>query len=601
MGLLYKEVSDMHRITPIPIGVEFYKQMVSEGYYYIDKTLLIRDLLENKNTVTLFTRPRRFGKTLAQTMIKTFFEKEILPDGTVEDNSVYFQGKKIMEAGEEYLKHMGQYPVIFMSLKPAKQPTYEMAYKSLVDEIFNEFDRHSYILESDNIAEGTKKKYISILNGEEDNITFAKSIALLSRCLEKYHKKKVVILIDEYDVPLENAYLNGFYDQMVSFIRSLFESALKTNESLKLAVVTGCLRISRESNVSAKAETSEKRCKRFLEPSPLGDSLFTGLNNLKVVSTLDDSYAEYFGFTQDETDSFLGLYGIAQRKEEVKRWYDGYLFGNTEVYNPWSVINYVYDIVHKNTEYPKPYWSNTSSNSIVRELIENADGITRNELEELVDGNTIEKPVHEDITYEDVHKSQDNLWNFLFFTGYLKAVGKKFKSDTIYLILKIPNREIRSIYRDKVTEWFDNKIKVNDFQELVTALEDGDCNKISDIITGQLMETISFYDYKEDYYHGFLAGLLKHNKKYFVKSNCESGLGRYDLVLKTQRIRKGKAIIIELKVAGNINGMEKGCTEALGQIEKMHYDSSLLNEGYTDITKYGICFYKKECLAVKGD
>ena len=363
---------------------------------------------------------------------------------------------------------------------------------------------------------------------------------------------------------------------MVSFIRSLFESALKTNESLKLAIVTGCLRISRE-------------------------SIFTGLNNLKVVSTLDDSYAEYFGFTQDETDSFLGLYGIAQRKEEVKRWYDGYLSGNTEVYNPWSVINYVYDIVHKNTEYPKPYWSNTSSNSIVRELIENADGITRNELEELVDGNTIEKPVHEDITYEDVHKSQDNLWNFLFFTGYLKAVGKKFKSDTIYLILKIPNREIRSIYRDKVTEWFDNKIKVNDFQELVTALEDGDCDKISDIITGQLMETISFYDYKEDYYHGFLAGLLKHNKKYFVKSNGESGLGRYDLVLKTQRIRKGKAIIIELKVAGNINGMEKGCTEALGQIEKMHYDSSLLNEGYTDITKYGICFYKKECLAVKGD
>ena len=266
------------------------------------------------------------------------------------------------------------------------------------------------------------------------------------------------------------------------------------------------------------------------------------------------------------------------------------------MYNPWSVINYVYDIVHKNTEYPKPYWSNTSSNSIVRELIENADGITRNELEELVDGNTIEKPVHEDITYEDVHKSQDNLWNFLFFTGYLKAVGKKFKSDTIYLILKIPNREIRSIYRDKVTEWFDNKIKVNDFQELVTALEDGDCNKISDIITGQLMETISFYDYKEDYYHGFLAGLLKHNKKYFVKSNGESGLGRYDLVLKTQRIRKGKAIIIELKVAGNINGMEKGCTEALGQIEKMHYDSSLLNEGYTDITKYGICFYKKNVL-----
>ena len=471
---------------------------------------------------------------------------------------------------------MGQYPVIFMSLKSAKQPRYDMAYKSLVDEIIHEYNRHRYILKGDSITEEYKEKYISILKNKADSIVFAKSVAFLSECLEQYHKQKVIILIDEYDVPLENAYFEGFYDQMVSFIRSLFESALKTNKSLGFTVITGCLRISRE-------------------------SIFTGLNNLKVVSVLDNSYAEYFGFTQEETDKMLSFYGIDNRSEEIKRWYNGYLFGSVEVYNPWSVINYIYDLIYQNTNYPKPYWSNTSSNSIIHELIEKADDITKRELEELVAGGTIEKPVHEDITYEDVHKSQDNLWNFLFFTGYLKAVGKKFKSDTIYLILKIPNREIRSIYRDKVTEWFDNKIKVNDFQELVTALEDGDCDKISDIITGQLMETISFYDYKEDYYHGFLAGLLKHNKKYFVKSNGESGLGRYDLVLKTQRIRKGKAIIIELKVAGNINGMEKGCTEALGQIEKMHYDSSLLNEGYTDITKYGICFYKKECLAVKGD
>lgn len=310
---------------------------------------------------------------------------------------------------------------------------------------------------------------------------------------------------------------------------------------------------------------------------------------------------EYFGFTQDEVDSFLKSYSIAQRKEEVKSWYNWYVFGSIEIYNPWSVVNYVYDIAYKNTEFPKPYWSNTFSNSIVRELIENADNITRGELENLVDGGTIEKPIHEDVTYGDIYASQNNLWNFLFFTGYLKAVDKRFKSDNIYLVLKIPNREVRSIYRNKVTEWFDNKIKENDFQELITALEDSDCDKISDIITGQLMETISFYDYKEDYYHGFLAGLLKHNKKYFVKSNGESGTGRYDLVLKTQRIRKGRAIIIELKVAKSINGLEKGCAEALGQIKRMHYDSGLLNEGYTDINKYGICFYKKECLAVKGD
>ena len=262
--------------------------------------------------------------------------------------------------------------------------------------------------------------------------------------------------------------------------------------------------------------------------------------------------------------------------------------------------NYTGDIVHRNTEFPKPYWCNTSSNSIVRELIENADEIARDELEELVDDGTIEKLVHEVVTYEDVYVSQDNLWNFLFFTGYLKIVDKKFKADKIYLSLKIPNREVRSIYRDKVTEWFDNKIKSENFHNLVTAFEDGNCDKISDIITGQLMDTISFYDYKEDYYHGFLAGLLKHNKKYFVKSNRESGFGRYDLIMKTRKIRQGRAFIIEFKVAENIEGLKKGCKNALEQIKKFHYDSEVLNEGYTNITMYGICFYKKEHLVLKN-
>ena len=565
----------MDKITPMPIGIEFYKEMITKGYYYVDKTLLIRDLLAYRNKVTLFTRPRRFGKTLAQSMVKTFFEKEVLPDGTVADNSVYFQGKKIMYSGEEYLKHMGQYPVIFLSLKSAKQPAYEMAYEKICDNIAGEFIKHSYVLEGNSLFPGQKREYCAIMEKTASVSEYATALYFLSKCLEIYHNKKVIILIDEYDVPLENAYFNGFYEQMVSFIRSLFESALKTNESLEFSIVTGCLRISKE-------------------------SIFTGLNNLKVVSVLDKSYAEYFGFTQDEVDNLLKNYGIAYKKDEVKKWYDGYVFGSTEVYNPWSVINYVSDIIHKDTNFPKPYWSNTSSNSIVRELIENADEIARCELEELVDDGTIEKPVHEDVTYEDVYASQDNLWNFLFFTGYLKTVDKKFKSDKVYLSLKIPNREIRSIYRDKVTEWFDNKIKNENFQGLVTAFEDGNCDKISDIITGQLMDTISFYDYKEDYYHGFLAGLLKHNKKYFIKSNRASGLGRYDLVLGTRRIRQGRAFIIELKVAGSIGGLEKGCKNALEQIEKFHYDSELLNEGYTNITRYGICFYKKECLALKN-
>ena len=380
---------------PIPIGVEFYKDMISEGYYYVDKTLLIHDILTQKNKVILFTRPRRFGKTLAQSMLQAYFEKQVLPDGTVIDNSSYFQGKKIMEMGEEYTKHMGQYPVIFMSIKSAKQPEYKTAYEKIRENITNEFIRHRYVLESNNLLPVQKEYYNSFMEHTAGMAEYATSLLFLSECLEQYHKQKVIILIDEYDVPLENAYFEGFYDQMVSFIRSLFESALKTNKSLAFAVITGCLRISRE-------------------------SIFTGLNNLKVVSILDNSYAEYFGFTQKETDKMLSFYGIDDRSDEVKKWYNGYLFGSVEVYNPWSVINYIYDIIYQNTNYPKPYWSNTSSNSIIHELIEKADSITRRELEELVAGGTIEKPVYEDITYGDIYKSQDNLWNFLFFTGYLK-------------------------------------------------------------------------------------------------------------------------------------------------------------------------------------
>ncbi len=361
---------------------------------------------------------------------------------------------------------------------------------------------------------------------------------------------------------------------MVSFIRSLFESALKTNGSLKLAVVTGCLRISRE-------------------------SIFTGLNNLDVVSVLNEDYAEYFGFTQNEIDSLLETYAIIDKRDEVKAWYDGYLFGHTEVYNPWSIINYVKDITHKNTEFPKPYWSNTSSNSIVRELIDTADNITKQELEKLIEGGTIEKPVHEDITYADIYKSQDNLWNFLFFTGYLKAVNKSFSEQQIYLSMTIPNEEILYIYKNHIQEWSSQCIKKQDLSGLIKAFEEGNCETASDIITEQLMDTISFYDYKEAYYHGFVAGLLKHNEKYLIKSNRESGIGRYDLILQTKRIRKGRAIILEFKVTDNINKLEQSCKKALEQIETLHYDSDIKKEGYTDIIKYGICFYKKECLVMK--
>ncbi len=565
----------MGKIKPIPIGVEFYKQMIDDGYYYVDKTLLIRDLLDQKSIVTLFTRPRRFGKTLDQTMLRTFFEKEILPDGTVTDNSKYFDGKKVMAAGKEYIKHLGQYPVIFLSLKSAKQPTFEMAYGSLIDEIRKEYDRHSYILESPGITEKVKKRYNSVLNMETDKITYAKSIAFLSECLEKYHRQKVIILLDEYDVPLENAYFNGFYDEMVSFIRSLFESALKTNESLKMAVVTGCLRVSKE-------------------------SIFTGLNNLKVVSILDGGYAEYFGFTQKEVESFLEAYGLADRADEVKEWYDGYLFGHVEVYNPWSVINYVSDTVYGNTEFPKPYWSNTSSNSIVRELVENADDKTKSELEMLIAGGTIEKPVHEDITYEDIYKSQDNLWNFLFFAGYLKTVEKTFSGRQIYLSMTIPNEEIVYVYENQVRDWFNNKIKAVDFSGLYAAIINCDIQAFEACLREQLRKSISFMDSAENFYHGFLLGLLGGLQGYETSSNRESGEGRYDIVLKPYDERQ-PAIILELKRVWRFTEMESMAMEALQQIEDKHYDAGLVDEGYLVIKKYGICFCKKSCRVVAGD
>ncbi len=556
--------------APIPTGIEFYKEMISEGYYYIDKTLLIRDLLANKNKVTLFTRPRRFGKTLSQSMLRTFFEKEILTDGTVADNSIYFQGKKIMETGKEYTKHMGQYPVIFLSLKSAKQPTYEMAFLSIADEIRKEYKRHSYLLDDSDITEGVKERYSSLLNMKADHVTYARAVAFLSECLEAFHKQKVIILLDEYDVPIENAYFKGFYDEMVSFICSLFESALKTNESLKFAIITGCLRISKE-------------------------SVFTGLNNLKVVSVLDETYAEYFGFTQNEIDSFLEAYGIIQKRDEVKRWYNSYLFGSTEVYNPWSVNNYVYDVIHKNTVFPKPYWSNTSSNSIVHELIENIDDNTRNELEGLARGGTIEKPVHEDITYSDIYKSQDNLWNFLFFTGYLKAVEKSFMGQQIYLSMTIPNEEILYIYVYHIQEWFNKRVKTTDFSGLYKAIINGNTKIFEEYLREQLHESISFMDSAENFYHGFLLGILGGLQGYEKLSNRESGEGRYDIVLKPYDERQ-PAIILELKRVQRFTEMENMCQEALQQIDDRHYDASLVDEGYMVIRKYGICFCKKSCM-----
>ncbi len=557
----------------ISIGIENYKQIIDKEYYYIDKTLFIKDLLDKAGAVNVFTRPRRFGKTLALSMIKTYFEKEMDFRGNVTDNSHYFEGKNILNAGEKYTRHMGKYPVISLSLKSAKQPDFHMAYASLRGEIISEYRRHSYVLDGKTLMPEEEERYRKIMAEKAEDIDYAKSLKFLSDCLKRYHETRVIILIDEYDVPLENSYFRGFYDKMIDFIRSLFESALKTNDSLEFAIVTGCLRISKE-------------------------SIFTGLNNLGINSILTENYAEYFGFTEAEVERMLKDYKLEEKMPEVKEWYDGYLFGETEVYNPWSVINYVYAALANRNAFPKPYWSNTSSNSIVRSLIEKADEDAKAEIEVLIQGGTIEKPVHEDITYEDIDKSQDNLWNFLFFTGYLKKTKEVLIEETIYLTMKIPNREVRYIFKNTIQEWFRQHLEKTDLSTLYKAVLEGDCEAFANEVTDQLLECISYNDYKEDYYHGFLCGLLKGCKGYRVVSNRESGTGRYDIVMRYPSAR-GKAVIMEIKMADTFDGLEAGCDTALQQIENKKYDTELRKDGYRNIIKYGICFYKKECMVKK--
>ena len=403
-----------------------------------------------------------------------------------------------------------------------------------------------------------------------------KAFAFLSECLFKYHGKKTIILIDEYDVPLENAYFEGFYDKMIKFIRSLFESALKTNPYLERSVITGCLRISKE-------------------------SIFTGLNNLETDSVLHTRYGDAFGFTQEEVEAMLAYYNLNEQIEEVKKWYDGYLFNNFEIYNPWSILKYVNDRKDHVTQFPLPYWSNTSSNSIVHEMVEDADEDARRDLETLMDSGTIEKIVHEEITYADIHKSQDNLWSFLFFTGYLKKKGERTDAEgDLHLEMAIPNMEIKKIYRESITEWFDQRIKKKDRSPLVRALEEGDCKTAENFINEQLFDTISYFDYAESYYYGFMAGLLKNAGRYAVYSNRESGNGRPDIVLTELKFR-GRAMILELKISDTIQGMEKKCEEALTQIEEKKYAVPLEDDGYQPILKYAICFFKKGCIVRKAE
>ena len=560
----------------ISIGVEDFKRIIDKNGYFVDKTLMIQKLIESEAMVTLFTRPRRFGKTLNQFMIRRFFEDERTEKGEKVDNGYLFDGLKIAECGEEILSHWQQYPVIFLSLKSAKQPNFEEAYKKLCGEIAGEFRRHQYLLEGNSLADDQKNIFQKIMTKQSDYGEYNDALKFLSECLWQYHGKNTIILIDEYDVPLENAYFRGFYDEMIDFIRSLFESALKTNPYLERSVITGCLRISKE-------------------------SIFTGLNNLKVDSALRTEYGDSFGFTESEVEAMLAYYNLQKELPEVKRWYDGYLFNDIEIYNPWSIINYVYDRDHKITQFALPYWSNTSSNSIIREMVGEADQEAKADLETLINGGTIEKPVHEDITYGDIHQTQDNLWNFLFFTGYLKKMSerKDESGESLYLCMAIPNTEIKTIYKNSISYWFEQRIKETDRSPLVRALETGDCEAAEDFINRQLADTISYYDYAENFYHGFMAGLLVNIGGYSVKSNRESGNGRPDIVITELKFR-GRAMILELKVSETISGMEKKCEEGLAQIEKGNYAQPLLDDGHQPILKYAICFFKKGSMVRKA-
>lgn len=575
----------------IGIGYEDYKRMIDDGCYYVDKTLLVRDILKQGGMVTLFTRPRRFGKTLALSMLRTFFEAEISPDGNAVDNSRYFAGMRVMGCGEEVLSKMGRHPVIKLSLKSARQPDFYTAFSKLREEIIFEFMRHSYLLDSERLDQTEKDRMRDILSGDmawmkrQDSLTserareeaFAKEVGryatafkMLSMFLRKHHGQNVVVLLDEYDVPLENAYFAGFYGRMADFIRSLFESVLKTNDALEFAVVTGCLRISRE-------------------------SIFTGLNHLKIDSIRDDSFAESFGFTEAETESMLRYYGMVERIPEAKDWYNGYLFGRKEIYNPWSVTCYADAIANKGRLFPEPYWSNTSSNAIVRDLVWHADEERKRELELLIDGGSIEKRIHEDITYGDIHESDDNLWNFLFFTGYLKKVSERKDGKYVYVTMRVPNQEIACIYEDQVRRWFDNAMKGSDRTAFYKAVLDSDTEGMENYLTDLLDKCISTFDSSESFYHGFLLSLLYGVSGYEPRSNREEGDGRPDIVLEPRRPRD-PAIIFEVKVRKKFTEMRGGIKAAFGQIRDKRYEEGVLSDGFFGVKSYGICFCKKACL-----
>lgn len=549
----------------LPIDIESFEHMIKENYYYVDKTMFIKEFLDLRDQVNLFTRPRRFGKSLNMSMFKDFFE--ISGEGTK-----LFQGLEISNDKEAMEDYCAKYPVINLSFKDANDIDFISSSLSLRRAISCEYVRHINAVDDYPLQ---RKRLKRIMEAEGTNEDYLDSIQLLTDILYRHYNKQVIVIIDEYDVPLEHAYNGGFYGDMMKFVRSLLQTALKTNSNLKFGILSGCLRISRE-------------------------SIFTGLNNLSIISILNDNYSEHFGFTEDEVNEMLEYYKLSNKFDLIKEWYNGYEFGSTNIYNPWSVIQIVRDLTQNEGAFPVSYWGNTSSNSIIKDLILKANATTKEEIEKLLDGKPIVKQIHEDITYMEIENSMNNLWNFLFFTGYLtKSHSENYDNGDRFLTLEIPNKEVAYIYRNKIINWFNETISKRNWSGFYDALLEKNTDLIQNTLNDILINSISYEDYHENYFHGFMIGLLSSidSQNYIVESNRETGKGRGDIIVRHVS-PTGKAIIFELKYTDKMSLMETLAGSAIKQIEEKDYDRSLLQAGFAkdSIIKYGICFYKKTCI-----
>ena len=547
----------------LPIGIENFEDMIKENYYYVDKTGLLKQLLNEHGLVNLFTRPRRFGKSLNMSMLKYFFE--------IGNDQAIFEGLEISKDKELCDQYQGKFPVISVSLKGAKAGNYEDA-KAMMKYIMAAESRRLYArMSGDKLSEKQKEQMKSLMSDNMKDTELMTALWILSSILKEYYGKKVIILIDEYDVPLDKAFENNYYNEMIILLRNMLEQSLKTNDNLYMAVSTGCLRIARE-------------------------SIFTGLNNFNIFSITDQYFDEYFGFTDKEVKEILQYYKVPEAFNQTKKWYDGYRFGNTDIYCPWDVINHCRALKIEPDATPQPYWINTSGNYIVKRFIEKANQQTRREIEQLIEGKAIQKEIRLELTYNELDITIENLWSVLFATGYLTQQGKP-QGRTYSLI--IPNESIRQIFIEQIQEWFKETTRKdeNRLKDFCKAFEEGNAEAIEEQFNNYLMKTISIRDTfttkKENFYHGVLLGLLSYDPDWYITSNQESGDGYSDIMIEAEQARIG--IIIEVKYAENIKTLDKACQKALKQIKEKNYDQKLEEEGYETILNYGIACYKKRC------